>query len=219
MGFGADSGISWTICKQSAPRSGQITTQSSDRCTAEMWPYVKLLWPLVYNSCLATILPSSLTTCTYYFCVKYSPFSLSWIFYLSLPLYIRHWFGFPSDMFYKSSTKVKVNRVWQFATRLTSSLNSYKPVALPDAQATVLKHWKHIINCEEIKKNKSKNMPQPSKDVVVMIGRFHCSINQQLHENVFLSDHINIASHSLIFTTRFSSTADTFNCHCKKWPR
>ena len=26
MGFGAGSGISWTICKQSAPRSRQITT-------------------------------------------------------------------------------------------------------------------------------------------------------------------------------------------------
>jgi len=26
MEFGADSGISWTMCKQSAPRSGQATT-------------------------------------------------------------------------------------------------------------------------------------------------------------------------------------------------
>ena len=39
---------------------------------------------------LPPFLLSSLTTCTYYFCVKYSPFSLSWIFYLSLPLYIGH---------------------------------------------------------------------------------------------------------------------------------
>jgi len=27
-GFSADSDISWTICKQSAPRSGQITTST-----------------------------------------------------------------------------------------------------------------------------------------------------------------------------------------------
>ena len=28
MGFGDGSGISWTICKQSAPRSKRITTQT-----------------------------------------------------------------------------------------------------------------------------------------------------------------------------------------------
>ena len=31
MGFCADSGVSWTICKQSAPRSRQITTPTPHR--------------------------------------------------------------------------------------------------------------------------------------------------------------------------------------------
>ena len=39
MGFGDDSGISWTICKQSVPRSRQITTAT---------PHHSILGPMLF---------------------------------------------------------------------------------------------------------------------------------------------------------------------------
>ena len=37
MGFGAGSGISWTICKQSAPRSRQTTTPTLSTQFLQAW--------------------------------------------------------------------------------------------------------------------------------------------------------------------------------------
>jgi len=37
MGFGDDSGISWTICKQSAPRSRQTTTPTPHHSIFTGW--------------------------------------------------------------------------------------------------------------------------------------------------------------------------------------
>ena len=48
-GFWDGSGISWTICKQSAPCSRQKTTPSPQHCRRDTHTHTPVLWPFVWD--------------------------------------------------------------------------------------------------------------------------------------------------------------------------
>jgi len=152
MGFWDGSGISWTICKQSAPRTRHITTSTPHHsifyrpdalpdAQPTVSKHIKSTYKFVNTWVNPTVLKTtSRTILLHLFNGLFS--RTTWV--------SRYQKGKTSLNLHEATEDGVLGSIgisWSICKQPaprsnSSSLNIYRPNVLPDAQATVLKHWR-----------------------------------------------------------------------------